>query len=93
MYADPEQKAGRMMTSDRETVMMAGRLSGMGYEAECIVSATKVSLPQLGTWEYVKCDIHFAPEDLPNGQYRVTFEGRAMQVQRLDGSWVDGAGY
>ena len=49
------------MTSNRETVMLAGRLSGMGYEAECTVSAVKVSLPQLNTWEYVKCDIHLAP--------------------------------
>jgi hypothetical protein len=81
------------MTSNRETVMMAGRLSGMGYEAECTVSAIKVSLPQLDTWEYVKCDIHLAPEDLPDGQYRVTFEGRTMQVKRVDRCWVDGVGY
>jgi hypothetical protein len=49
------------MNSNRETVMLAGRLSGMGNEAECTVSAVKVSLPQLNTWEYVKCDIHLAP--------------------------------
>jgi hypothetical protein len=92
-YAAPGQKAERMMNSNRETVKLAGRLSGMGNEAECTVSALKVSLPRLNTWEYVKCDIHLAPESLPDGQYRVTFEGRTMQVKKQDGDWVDGAGY
>ena len=53
--------------------MMAGRLKGMGYEAGCTVSAIKVSLPQLDIWEYVRCDIHFAPEDLPDGSYEGEF--------------------
>jgi hypothetical protein len=79
-----------MTTSHRETVMMAGRLKGMGYEAECTVSAIKVSLPQLDIWEYVRCDIHFAPENLPDGLYQVSFEGRTMQVKKLDGDWLDG---
>jgi len=70
--------------------MMAGRLKGMGYEAPCTVSVIKVSLPQLDIWEYVRCDIHFAPEDLPDGSYEVSFEGRMMQVKRLDGHWLDG---
>jgi hypothetical protein len=30
---------------------------------------------------------------LPDGQYRVTFEGRTMQVKRVDGCWVDGVAY
>ena len=93
VHADPEPKAGLMVTSNRETVMLAGRLSGMGREADCTVSAVKVSLPQLNTWEYVKCDIHLAPENLPDGQYRITFEGRTMQVKKQDGDWVDGIGY
>ena len=79
-----------MTTSHRETVMIAGRLKGMGYEAGCMVNAVKVSLPQLNIWEYVKCDIHLAPENLPDGLYKVTFEGRTMEVKRLDGDWLDG---
>ena len=46
-----------MTTTHRETVMMTGRLKGMGREAECTVSAVKVSLPLLNIWEYVNCDI------------------------------------
>ena len=79
-----------MTTSHRETVMIAGRLKGMGYEAGCMVNAVKVSLPQLNIWEYVRCDIHLAPEDLPDGRYEVTFEGKTMAVKLLDGFWVDG---
>ena len=63
---------------------------GMGYEAGCMVNAVKVSLPQLNIWEYVKCDIHLAPENLPDGLYKVTFEGRTMEVKRLDGYWLNG---
>ena len=79
-----------MTASNRETVMMAGRLKGMGREAECTVSSEKVTLPQLNIWEYVKCDIYLAPEDLPDGPYQVTFEGRTMQIKKLDGDWLDG---
>ena len=79
-----------MTTSYRETVMMAGRLKGMGREAECTVSAVKVSLPQLNIWEYVRCDIHLAPENLPDGRYAVTFEGKTMEVKLLYGLWFDG---
>ena len=79
-----------MTTSHRETVMMTGRLKGMGREAECAISAVKVSPPQLNDGEYVNCDIYFAPENLPDGQYEVTFEGRTMRVKKLDGDWLDG---
>ena len=79
-----------MTTSHRETVMIAGRLNGTGYEAGCMVNAVKVSLPQLNIWEYVECDIHLAPENLPDGLYKVTFEGRTMEVKRLDGYWLNG---
>jgi hypothetical protein len=82
-----------MTTSHRETVMMAGRLKGMNREAECTVSAVKVSLPELDIWEYVQCDIHLAPDDLADGLYQVTFKGRTMKVQLLDGIWIDGGRY
>ena len=70
--------------------MMTGRLKGMGREAECTVSATKVSLPHRNISEYVNCDIHLAPENLPDGRYEVTFEGKTMAVKLLEGFWVDG---
>ncbi len=78
-----------MGTSNRETVIAAGQLKGMGHEAACTVSAVKVSLPQLNISEYVKCDIHLAPQDLPDGPYQVTFEGRTMKVKKLGADWLD----
>ena len=53
-----------MTISPRETVMMSGRLKGMGREGECTVSAVKVSLPLLNIWEYVHRDI-CSCSDLP----------------------------
>ena len=79
-----------MTTSHRETVMIAGRLKGMGYEAGCMVNAVKVSLPHLNISEYVECDIHLAPENLSDGMYKVIFEDRTMEVKRLDGYWLNG---
>ena len=71
--------------------MMAGQLKGMGHEAECVVSVVKVSIPHhLNISEYVECDIRLAPENLPDGLYKVTFEGRTMEVKRLDGYWLNG---
>jgi hypothetical protein len=78
-----------MPASNRETVIMAGRLKGMGHEAVCTVSAVKISLPHLNISEYVKCDIRLAPLELPDGPYQVTFEGRTMKVKKLDGDWLD----
>jgi hypothetical protein len=78
-----------MTKSHRETVMMAGRLKGMGHEAECVVSVVKVSLPQFNNSEYIECDIHLAPENLPDGLYELTFQSRTMEVKRLDGDWQD----
>jgi hypothetical protein len=85
-----ERVEDQMTTSHRETVKIAGRLNGMGYEAGCMVNAVKVTLPQLDTWEYVKCDIQLAPKNLPDGSYEVSFEGRRMQAKKLDGDWLDG---
>jgi hypothetical protein len=70
--------------------MMTGRLKGMGREAECTVSAVKISVPHPDIWEYVECDIYLAPEDLPDGGYEVSFEGKTMKVKLLDGFWVNG---
>lgn len=77
-----------MPESKRESVILKGILKGMGREASCAILALKVSLPQLNIFEYVRCDIHEAPADLPDGQYSVSFDGRTMKVKKLDGNWL-----
>jgi len=79
-----------MPESRRENVLLDGRLAGMGYKAPCAVLAVKVSLPELGVCEYVTCDIQKAPAGLPDGRYEVSFEGRSMDVKKLDGDWLSG---
>jgi hypothetical protein len=70
--------------------MMTGRLKGMCREAECTVSAVKVFAASAQHWGIRQLRRHFAPENLPDGQYEVTFEGRTIQVKKLDGVWLDG---
>lgn len=76
------------MASHREIVMVQGQLSGMGCKASCVVSAVKVSLPGTSLSEFAKCNIHHAPDELPDGQYQVTFEGRTAQVKKQNGNWL-----
>ena len=78
------------MASHREVVMLPGRLKGMGREADCTVGAVEVSLPGTNLSEYTKCSIHEAPNDLPDGQYQLTFGGQTVPVQKRDGSWLAG---
>jgi hypothetical protein len=75
------------MSSYRESLMLQGKLMGMGYDAPCTLSAVKVSLPQLNVLEYVRCEILDAPHDLPDGQYFVAFEGRMAGVRKMNGEW------
>ena len=80
----------QMLGSKRESVLLPGRLMGMGYEASCSLVAIKVSLPELDIWEYVRCEIYEAPSALPDGRYDVSFDGRAMDIKKLDGNWLAG---
>jgi len=64
----------------------------MNMEAQCVVSAVKVSLPKLDIWEYVKADITHAPSELPLGPYEVSFEGRKMRVNKTADGWIAGRG-
>jgi hypothetical protein len=78
------------MASNREIVMLPGRLKGMGREADCTVGAVKVSLPGTNVSHYAKCSIHHEPSDLPEGQYQVTFGGETVPVQKRNGAWLAG---
>ena len=78
------------MASHRETVMLAGRLRGMGRDVECSVNAVRVSLPNSYEYEYARMMILNEPKDLPDGQYEVTSDGRTSKVQRKFGAWIAG---
>jgi hypothetical protein len=78
------------MASHREVVMLQGKLRGMGREASCILSAIKISSPLTGHPNFTKCDIHQAPDDLPDGRYEVTFGGQTAKVKNGNGFWLAG---
>jgi hypothetical protein len=52
------------------------------------VLAVKVSLPGTDTYEYVRPLISGAPQDLRDGLYKLTFDGRTVPVQRHGGAWL-----
>jgi hypothetical protein len=60
----------------------------MGRNVPCAVIAEKVTLPGTNVYEYARPMIAEEPLDLPNGLYKVTFDGRTLSVQRLDGAWI-----
>ena len=76
------------MASRRQAVGLSGRLRGMGRDVPCTVIAVKVTLPGTEVYDYVRPMIADEPKDLPNGLYKVGFDGRTISVQRRDGAWI-----
>lgn len=77
----------RAMALNREGVVLAGRLIGMGREEGCTINAEKVSLPGIIVSQFSKCNVHNAPIDLPDGEYLVVFKGGMMPFEKRDGAW------
>jgi hypothetical protein len=79
-----------MAESHRDTVLLEGNIKGMGYESSCLLQVDMVTLPSLNVWEYVMCNVLQAPQELPDGSYEARFEGRVMQLKKLNGEWLEG---
>jgi hypothetical protein len=74
--------------SSREAVRLTGRLQGKGHDVTCTVSAEKVShSTKPDDYVYRRPRIFSVQEDVPDGQYRLTFDGRAFSFERLNGAW------
>jgi hypothetical protein len=76
------------MESRHRHVNLSGHLKGMEHEAECKVSAFEVPMPGSNGYEYALVMICDAPHDLPDGRYHLTFDSRAIPVQRHNGAWL-----
>lgn len=61
----------------------------MQLEADCIVTATEVSLPgtNIGP-EYVRPTITDVSTDLPDGIYEVSFPGFTAMVRKTGSFWL-----
>ena len=88
-FAEPMQIAGSHSPNQsfREIVLLSGTLAKSGTVGNCIVRATKVTIPSLRDSEYVAVEVALAPPHLPDGQYELHFEGRRMRVRNNGGRW------
>ena len=75
------------MVLNREAVVIAGRLIGMGREESCTINAERLSLPGIIVSHFSKCNLHHAPVDLPDGEYLMVFEGGMMPFEKRGGAW------
>ena len=75
------------MALNREDVVIAGRVIGMGREENCTLNAEKISLPGIIVSHFSKCNVHNAPSDLPDGEYLVLFDGGMIPFRKHRGVW------
>jgi hypothetical protein len=76
------------MASNREIVLLAGQLKGMGRVQNCMISAIKASLPSSNSSEYVELTIQDTPLSLPDGEYDLIFKGRTVPLQKRGSEWL-----
>lgn len=75
------------MSTKREWGQYDGVLRGNGVESRCKVKAEKVST--LGLPPIVcNCDVVWVEHLLPNGPYKLYFEGTVRHVRNVDGEWL-----
>jgi hypothetical protein len=74
------------VTSTKERVELRERLSGQGHEADCIVSAIKVTLP--GPSAYAGYSVRSVSKTLPEGDYQIFLSnGETFPVRHHGGNW------
>lgn len=76
----------------REPVRMSGTLKGRNQSAECMVSATRVTL--LGTPHHKDCNltIEWVSKRLPEGDYRLLVEGQSLNMLHSNERWQTKSG-
>jgi len=80
------------MASIRECVSFPGILRGGGHEVNCIVRATKVSLPgEPSVFEYVDYFIEKVSKPLPDGLYQLLAQAKTISLRYQNGSWLSAA--
>lgn len=72
-----------------ESVVIPGKLIGMGRLADCILRAERLTAAGGDHREYRKIIIEHAPPDMPEGRYELAFDAQVRVVQRLCGKWVN----
>jgi hypothetical protein len=79
------------MGSLMQRVRFPGLLRGEGHEANCTVSATKVSLRGTNHFRYVKYAIDDVSKALPDGLYQLAANGEMIPLRHRGGYWLAAA--
>ena len=72
------------------SILLKGRLRGMGREALCDVMAKKNSSFTKASEGYAISRIMDAPDDLPDGDYVLHVDSRMLSVRRRKREWLLG---
>ena len=76
------------MSPRGEVVTLSGHLSGMSQELDCSVTAVKFWLSGDDSFDYSLVIPFDTPPDLPEGIYKLSFDGRTMPIQRHGEAWL-----
>lgn len=72
------------------SVLLKGRLRGMGREATCEVMAKRRATADSGRVNYTDLRILDAPGDFPDGDYVMHLDRVLVSIQRRRGEWLLG---
>lgn len=72
------------------SVLLKGRLRGMGHDASCDVMAKRRASADKGKAIYTDLRILEAPGDFPDGDYVLHLDQTVLSVQRRRGEWLLG---
>jgi hypothetical protein len=72
----------------RSVVLIHGLLTGMGQHEPCEMLAIKESGSAATEEVFSRCSVIDAPQELPDGDYRVSFNGHSVSARKEGGLWV-----
>ena len=75
------------MTCTRESVKIAGVLTGGGRKAFCTVSALRVALSGTRLFKNCRYSIEWTANTLPDGDYELLAEGDCVNMRCTNGTW------
>lgn len=75
----------------RSVVLIHGLLTGMGHDEPCEMLAIKESGSGASQEVFSRCSVIDASQALPDGDYRVSFDGFSVSARKEGGLWVPAA--
>jgi hypothetical protein len=72
----------------RSVVLIHGLLQGNGRQESCEMLAMRDVSAASGPVVYSRCSVIDAPQDIPDGDYTVTFDGYIVPARKQSGLWI-----